>query len=272
MNKSICRIVVQTPRNAVWRFIILFYLIAQFLLPLAFVRLTWLCNLTFISALPLTIILLLVVRSIRLAAQGQAGNSGNTGSQTKCITKADIDALSWQQFERFVGEVYRRGGYRVEQKGGHSADGGIDLILHSDSGQLLVQCKHWKVYRVGVKPVRELFGVMVSEGAVGAILVTGGSFTTEARSWAAGKPLLLVDGSQFIAQANQSQSGQALPLLEAVQAARQSTVPACPVCSRRMQKRVARSGANAGSEFWGCPAFPRCRGTRQIERTENALR
>jgi restriction system protein len=40
--------------------------------------------------------------------------------------------------------------------------------------------------------------------------------------------------------------------------------PHCPSCNRSMVKRKARRGANAGSEFWGCPDYPECRGTREI--------
>ena len=35
--------------------------------------------------------------------------------------------------------------------------------------------------------------------------------------------------------------------------------PQCPKCDHTMVKRTARRGANAGSEFWGCSEFPRCR-------------
>src|SRR4051812_13163236 len=38
--------------------------------------------------------------------------------------------------------------------------------------------------------------------------------------------------------------------------------PHCPSCNRTMVKRTARRGINAGSEFWGCSEYPRCRGTR----------
>lgn len=38
----------------------------------------------------------------------------------------------------------------------------------------------------------------------------------------------------------------------------------CPTCGGRMVKRLARRGRNAGSYFWGCAAYPRCRGTRSI--------
>ncbi len=39
--------------------------------------------------------------------------------------------------------------------------------------------------------------------------------------------------------------------------------PACPRCGGPMGRRTARQGARAGSEFWGCSAYPACRGTRE---------
>lgn len=35
--------------------------------------------------------------------------------------------------------------------------------------------------------------------------------------------------------------------------------PACPKCGELMLLRTARSGANAGNNFWGCRNYPRCR-------------
>jgi hypothetical protein len=40
--------------------------------------------------------------------------------------------------------------------------------------------------------------------------------------------------------------------------------PHCPACNAAMVKRKARRGVNAGSEFWGCSGYPRCRGTRAV--------
>lgn len=39
-------------------------------------------------------------------------------------------------------------------------------------------------------------------------------------------------------------------------------VPVCPQCGAAMVLRTAREGTNAGSSFWGCPQYPKCRGTR----------
>jgi hypothetical protein len=37
----------------------------------------------------------------------------------------------------------------------------------------------------------------------------------------------------------------------------------CPQCGSAMVLRTAKTGANAGSQFWGCSQFPGCRGTRK---------
>lgn len=41
--------------------------------------------------------------------------------------------------------------------------------------------------------------------------------------------------------------------------------PECPLCGEAMRKRTAGKGANAGKEFWGCSAYPECRGTLEVE-------
>lgn len=40
------------------------------------------------------------------------------------------------------------------------------------------------------------------------------------------------------------------------------TAPHCHSCNALMVKRTAKRGVNAGLEFWGCPGYPKCRGTR----------
>jgi hypothetical protein len=98
-----------------------------------------------------------------------------------------IRAMPWQRFEALVAEAYRREGYRVEETGGGGPDGGIDLVVRKGS-TFLVQCKHWKAYPVGVKETRELLGLVTAERAAGGVLITSGSFTSDAKDFARGKP------------------------------------------------------------------------------------
>jgi restriction system protein len=53
-----------------------------------------------------------------------------------------IAALGWRDFERLVGEAFRRQGYAVEETGLGGADGGIDLILRRNGKRAQVQCNN----------------------------------------------------------------------------------------------------------------------------------
>lgn len=107
-----------------------------------------------------------------------------------------IRSLTWNEFEQMVGEALRKQGYSVtETKKG--PDGGIDLVLHKGGERFLVQCKHWKAFKVSVQTVRELYGVMAAQGAAGGFVVTSGVFTTEARKFAKGINVQLVDGQSL---------------------------------------------------------------------------
>ena len=186
--------------------------------------------------------------------------------------RASIDrirALPWQEFERLVGEVYRRQGYRVTERGGAGADGGIDLDLRAKDKSLVVQCKRWKTRTVGVELVRELYGAMTGEEAHGAIFVTSGAYTPDAIDFARDKPIKLVDGPELV-EMLQVVQGHRLPNAER-RPAQPAAAPVvttasgamtCSRCGSPMVRRVAKAGAGAGSEFWGCTKFPACRGTR----------
>ena len=43
-----------------------------------------------------------------------------------------------------------------------------------------------------------------------------------------------------------------------------TTSPACPTCGGTMRLRTAKRGRSAGSSFWGCTKYPRCKGTRTV--------
>jgi four helix bundle suffix protein len=45
----------------------------------------------------------------------------------------------------------------------------------------------------------------------------------------------------------------------------ENKAPVCPKCGEPMALRTARKGANAGSQFWGCCGYPKCKGLRPID-------
>ncbi len=156
-------------------------------------------------------------------------------------------SLSGVAFERELANLYRRLGYLVETTPG-SGDQGIDLIVKKDGLTTIVQCKAHKS-PVGPAIARELYGSLVAYGADLAILASTGGFTQGVKDFARGKPIALISAYELAAL---GERGEALP--------EQSIPPICPAqgCGKTMVTRTGRYGT-----FWGCPTFPKCKGTRE---------
>jgi restriction system protein len=178
-----------------------------------------------------------------------------------------IHGISWQEFELLVGESFRQQGFTVAETGGGGADGGVDLTLRKGGEKFLVQCKQWKAFTVGVTVVRELYGVMAAQGATGGFVVTSGRFTNDAKAFADGRNIKLIDGAaltKVIKRPNSPGSAHTVPV-QAVAQIDADALLSCPACGKTMVKRTAKKGASAGKVFWGCSSYPACRGTRPIE-------
>jgi restriction system protein len=150
----------------------------------------------------------------------------------------------------------------------HASDGGVDVELSRSGELVIVQCKHWKSYKVGVQTVRELRGVVVSRRAQKGILVTSGVFTEETKTFAQQNPQIeLVDGKMLSALMHTVRNESTISAPQKAQPSKPAAVqptspPVCPSCGAGMTLRLARKGANAGNQFWGCTKYPMCRGTR----------
>ncbi len=148
---------------------------------------------------------------------------------------------------------------------GIAGDNGIDLVISRQGKRYLVQCKQWRSQKVGVKVVREMFGLVTAEQAAGGIVITSGQFTREAGKFAKGKALELVDGEQLAALISAVQKEPKVSAQEVKSKPKGDPgAPPCPACGGKMVLRTARKGNNAGQQFWGCSGFPKCRGTRDF--------
>ncbi|WP_101926745.1 MULTISPECIES: restriction endonuclease [Luteimonas] len=182
-----------------------------------------------------------------------------------------IATLDWREFERLVGEAFRRQGYAIEETGLGGADGGIDLVLRRDGQRTLVQCKQWRRRQVPVSVVREMYGLLAHHGAHAVQIAALHGFTRDAARFAQGKPITLLDGTALLAMIRSAQAAthaaQPLPAQTpapprdpvVVPASLATPTPDCPRCGTTMVERTNRRTA---STFWGCTAFPVCRGTR----------
>ena len=124
-----------------------------------------------------------------------------------------IRRLSWREFELLMCEAFRRQGYLIEHTGESGPDGGVDLVLRRNDEKTLVQCKQWRNESVGVKPVRELRGVVASDGAQHGIFVTSGTYTEAAKDFAWRNPLTLISGLQLAEMIQNVQSQCTAPTI-----------------------------------------------------------
>lgn len=96
---------------------------------------------------------------------------------------ADLRNIDRRQFEELVAELFSGFGYDVELTK-RTRDGGKDIIAVKNDVvaiKYLIECKRPDIgNHVGIRAVRELFGVKQDEGATKAILATTTYFSPDA--------------------------------------------------------------------------------------------
>ena len=166
-----------------------------------------------------------------------------------------LRSLDWFQFEKLITLYYQTQGYSVQRVGGAKPDGGVDLILEHAGKQYVIQCKHWKKWMVGVRQMREFLGTLTDKRIPNGIYITTRGYTDEARDFACKHHIQLFEESQLV----QCILDLAAAQLNEVNRLLADRRKFCPRCENEMVLRVARKGSNAGSEFWGCSRYPRCK-------------
>lgn len=170
-----------------------------------------------------------------------------------------LSALEWKRFETVCAEYLRLIGYDPkETKIG--ADGGVDIWIYKQGDDRpfgIVQCKAWNSYKVGIKPVRELYGVMAAEKVANGLFITSGVFTSEAIAFAEGKLMSMFSGHEFLSKIKQlSDENQKTLLTIALEG--DYRTPTCPQCGIKM---VLRQGNGQSKSFWCCVKYPKCKAT-----------
>jgi restriction system protein len=182
------------------------------------------------------------------------------GSELRSVSHKEIlNEMSWAEFEQLIAEFFKRNGFTVHEIP-PGPDGGVDLVLSKNCKKFIVQCKHWKNFKVNVQIIREQFGIMHAVEAYGAYVVTSGIFTDDAIQFAEGKNIVLIDGANLKKIIRKTKT-----LIEEKNTPRIAiSSPYCPVCGALMTRRKAKRGIWEGQEFWGCSQFPKCKGTQSI--------
>lgn len=135
------------------------------------------------------------VRPVRRPDEVGSGVVSHGGGE-----EPDLLAMDPVEFEGLVAELFRARGMRAVMTQ-RSNDGGVDVdALDPDpisGGKIIVQVKR---YRGTVSPsaVRDLYGTVQGAGANKGVLVTTSGFGPGSYTFANGKPLTLISGTELV--------------------------------------------------------------------------
>jgi restriction system protein len=123
-------------------------------------------------------------------------NPGDTVSsdQSEARGSPGEPRMSWGQFELLAMEAFRRRGFQITERGSSADDGSRNLQLTRGRQRFIAHCKSWRSATVDIGAVRELYSMVIVSKADGGFVITTGNFTQEARTFAAGRQLQLIDG------------------------------------------------------------------------------
>ncbi len=168
-----------------------------------------------------------------------------------------IRELEWKRFEDVCQKYYETLGIRSETTA-LGPDGGIDIRIYLDDAEnttSIVQCKAWGSRMVGVKPVRELLGVMTHEKIAEAIFMTSGNFSDDAKEVAKDNRITLIDGNMLLVMIKRLPEEDQQSLLNFATDG-DYKIPTCPSCGIKMRHISSKTDR---PDFWGCKNYPRCR-------------
>lgn len=166
-------------------------------------------------------------------------------------------AIEWRRFEAMCEALFAQAGFETRSQS-HGADGGVDIWLHSANAQgpvAVVQCKHWQGKAVGVKEIREFFGVMASHQLKRGTYATTSTYTADAQQFAKDNGINAMDGPALLALIAKRTTAQQKALL-AVAHEGEYWRPTCASCGIKLLERTPAKG---GAAFWGCSNYPRCK-------------
>jgi len=196
-----------------------------------------------------------------LATQSLAASDGRSvpAPATSCWSAEVFSAIEWRRFEAVCEALFAQAGFETRSQS-HGADGGVDIWLHSRNNAdatpvAVVQCKHWQSRPVGVKEMREFFGVMASHQLQRGTYATTSKYTADAQAFAKANGINALDGTGLL-KLIAARTPQQQQALLSVAFEGDYGRPTCASCGDKMLERTPSKG---GARFWGCSNYPRCK-------------
>lgn len=153
-------------------------------------------------------------------------------------------AIEWRRFEAVCEKLFGQAGFETKSQS-HGADGGVDIWLHSRNSEgpiAVVHCKHWQGKPVGVKELREFFGVMSLHKLKRGTYATTSTYTADAQLFAKETGINALNGDGLLALISKRTPEQQQALLDVAYVG-EYWRPTCASCGMKM---VAREPAKGG--------------------------
>jgi hypothetical protein len=167
-----------------------------------------------------------------------------------------LNALDWYQFKRLIAVLYEQKTYQTKRLVEGRQAPGIDFVLMMGSIEVGIQCKHWKMWVVGLKTIQEFADALKAAGLANGRFIALKDFSREAREFASKNGIQLVDGNDVIRMMSEVNWESNPTVLFAME----DKTKRCPRCESEMFVKTSRDGANAGQELWECRTAPTCKG------------
>lgn len=168
-----------------------------------------------------------------------------------------IKSVDPRQFEFIICELFSRMGYKATATA-YSGDNGIDGYLEKDGETSILQCKR-VMGSVGEPVLRDLYGAMHSTSSNSAIVVTTGSVSRQAKVWADGKPIRIIEFNELRSMLDKYfHESEIVPSEFAV---KMNISNVCPRCGNPLRQVPYKHG----KDFIGCTGYPSCRYSRPIK-------
>jgi restriction system protein len=176
-----------------------------------------------------------------------------------------FEAIEWRRFEAVWEKLFAQAGFEARTQS-HGADGGVDIWLHSRHSEgpaAIVQCKHWHGKQVGVKELREFYGVMASHKLKRGTYATTSTYTADATLFARQNGISALDGNGLLSLIARRTPEQQMELLQTAYEG-EYWRPTCANCGVKMVEREKKKDK---APFWGCARYPKCSSTLPMRQT-----
>jgi restriction system protein len=198
----------------------------------------------------------LILKSIKKKSESSADESKSLSS---------LRELSWKDFNEHITVLFEKLGYSGVDSRGPDKER-TDLKLKRDGRLSIVRCKKYYVRKVPLSMVLEFHKALSGEPDLEkGYFITTGFFSREARKFASEKQLELIDGAKLMDFVRIADSIDAAERKSAIQNSSERPGYTCPMCGAQMVLRTVDSNPHTVTHFWGCSAYPACKGSLRNE-------